>query len=101
MMGLTLKGQESMWYAFSWIQALFPPLEEKDEVVPLERSLPVLSTPIHLFEAALFTQLSGWHPFLNVATQLGWKAAGTEPNKRIYSFFKKETPHIKLYNSFF
>ena len=60
-MGLTLKGQESMWYAFSWIQALFPPLEEKDEVVPLERSLPVLSTPIHLFEAALFTQLSGWH----------------------------------------
>jgi len=43
-MVLTLQGQESMWYAFSWIQAWFPPLEENDEVVPHERSLPVLST---------------------------------------------------------
>ena len=61
MMGLTLKGQESMWYAFSWIQAWFPPLEENDEVVPGERSLPVVSTHMHLFEPVLFTQLSLWH----------------------------------------
>jgi hypothetical protein len=59
MMGLTLKGQESMWYAFSWIQALFPPLEENDEVVPLERSLPVLSPHLHLFEAVLFSRVGG------------------------------------------
>jgi hypothetical protein len=61
-MALLLKRQESMWYAFPWIQALFPPLEENDEVVPDERSLPVLSTHMHLFEALLFTQLSLWHP---------------------------------------
>jgi hypothetical protein len=34
-------------------------LEENDEVVPDERSLPVLSPHLHLFEAVLFTQLSG------------------------------------------
>ena len=47
-MALTLLGQEPMWYAFSWIQAWFPPLEENEEVVPHERSLPVLSPHLHL-----------------------------------------------------
>jgi hypothetical protein len=37
-------------------------LEENDEVVPDERSLPVLSPHLHLFEAVLFTQLSGRLP---------------------------------------
>src|SRR5438067_1547765 len=49
----------------------------------------------------LFEIGSGMGTFLKIAIQLGWQVAGTEPNKRIYSFFKKETPHIKLYNSFF
>src|SRR5260370_6791293 len=46
-------------YPTSRSKSMFPPLEENDEVVPLERSLPVLSTHLHLFKAVLFTQLSG------------------------------------------
>jgi hypothetical protein len=37
-------------------------MEENDEVVPGERSLPILSAHYHLFEVFLFTQHSRWHP---------------------------------------